>query len=241
VTTAGGSPAQWLPILGGMPLSPAHPSVVLPLHRLGLPLSGLVVGSVAPDVPVYLPVGVSYATTHSGSGLAIDTVLGLMLLWLWFVLVRDAVVDLVPSLRDRVPARSRPDRRSWLLAPLAVALGAATHVLWDSATHDWGFVVQEFAYLREEVGALPVYGWAQHASTVLGTAVVAAYCLVRLRRMPETPREASVPRPGLWLVPVPTAGVAVGVVAHDIEAGVGAALVALLAVAVGWRAAHHER
>jgi hypothetical protein len=224
-----------------MPLSPAHPSVVLPLQRLGLPLSGLVVGAVAPDVPVYLPVGVSYATTHSGPGVAVDTPLGLMLLWLWFVLVRDAVVDLVPALRDRVPARARPDRRSWLLAPLAVALGAATHVLWDSATHDWGFVVDEVAFLRAEVGAIPVYGWAQHASTVVGTAAVAAYCLARVRRLPTTPREPSVRRPELWLVAVPVVGVAVGLTLQDIEAGVGAALVTLLAVSLVWRAVCRAR
>ena len=32
-----------------MPLTPAHPAVVLPLQRLGLPLSALVAGAVAPD------------------------------------------------------------------------------------------------------------------------------------------------------------------------------------------------
>jgi hypothetical protein len=224
-----------------MPLSPAHPSVVLPLERLGLPLGGLVVGSVAPDLPVYLPVGVSYATTHSGAGIAIDTALGLVLLGLWFVLVRDAVVDLVPALRDRLPARARPDQRSRLLAPLAVAVGAATHVLWDSATHDWGFVVEEVAVLRDEAGPLPLYGWAQLVSTVVGTAVVAAYCLVRLRRLPPAPREPSVRRPGLWLAPVPVVGVAVGLALRDIGSGVGAALVMLLVVALAWRGAHRSR
>jgi hypothetical protein len=223
-----------------MPLSPGHPAVVLPLQRLGLPLSGLVVGALAPDLPVYLPVGVGYAMTHSGAGLPIDVVLGLVVLGLWFSTARDAVVDLVPALRSRVPAQARLTARQWLLAPLAVAVGAATHVLWDSATHDWGFVVEELALLREDVGPLPLYAWCQHVSTVLGSAVVAAYCLVRLRRLPATPREAAVPRPGLWLVPVPLAGVAVGVVAHDIEAGVGAALVATLVVALVRRASRRQ-
>ena len=39
---------------------------------LGLPLSALVMGALAPDAPVYLPVGVSYQTTHSGWGVAVD-------------------------------------------------------------------------------------------------------------------------------------------------------------------------
>jgi hypothetical protein len=230
-----------MPIVTGMPLSPAHPAAVLPLQRLGLPLSGLVVGSIAPDLPVYLPAGVSYGTTHSGAGIAVDTVLGLILLCLWFLLVRDAVVDLVPTLRNRAPAYGRLERRAWLMAPLAVAVGAATHVLWDSATHDWGFLVARLAFLRNEVGPLPLFGWVQHVSTVVGTAVVAAYCLVQLRRLPRTPRGASVRRPGLWLAPVPVVGAAVGVTAQDIETGAGAALIALLAMAVGWRAARHDR
>ena len=220
-----------------MPLSPAHPAVVLPIQRLGLPLSGLVAGAVAPDLPVYLPVGVTYATTHSGAGLVADVVIGLVLLCLWSFIVRDAVVDLVPALRSRVPSQARPGAREWLLAPPAVAVGAATHVLWDSATHDWGFVVEELAFLRDDVGPLPLYAWCQHVSTAVGSAVVAAYCLVRLRRLPATAREASVRRPGLWLAVIPIVGVAAGIAARDIEAGVGTALVTLSVVALAWRAA----
>jgi hypothetical protein len=131
-----------------MPLAPAHSAVVLPLQRLGLPLSALVAGAVARDAPVYLPIGVSYETTHSGRGVVVDIVIGLALLWLWFFLLRDAVVDLTPPLRPRAAAQARLGRRAWLLAPPAVAVGAGTHVLWDSTTHDWGFIVREFAFLR---------------------------------------------------------------------------------------------
>ena len=133
-----------------MPLAPAHPAAVLPLSRLGLALSALVVGAVAPDAPVYLPVGVSYATTHSWQGIPAVVAIGLLVLWLWFALLRDAVVDLTPWLRRRVPARARLGRRAWLLAPLSVGIGAGTHVLWDSATHDWGFIVRQIAFLREQ-------------------------------------------------------------------------------------------
>jgi hypothetical protein len=210
---------------------------VLPLQRLGLPLSALVVGAVAPDAPVYMPIGVSYRTTHSGGGLAVDVVIGLAVLWLWVGLLRDAVVDLTPALRRRLPARARLDRRAWLLAPLALAIGSVTHVLWDSCTHDWGFVVQESAVLREEGGPLPLYRWLQHASTLAGSSVVAAYSWHLLSSRPVLPRPAAVPRAGLWLLPVPLVAVVAGVVLRDPNAGVGAGLVALLAVAIGWRVA----
>ena len=224
-----------------MPLAPAHPAVVLPLRGLGLPLSALVMGALAPDAPVYLPVGVSYQTTHSGGGIAVDVVIGLALLWLWFALLRDAVVNLTPYLRRRVPAEARLARRAWLLAPLAVAIGASTHVLWDSATHDWGFLVQEFAFLRGEYGPIRLYGWLQHSSTVAGSVVVAAYGAFQLSRRPVVPRPPAVGRSGLWLVPVPLTALSVAIVVRDPEAAVGAALLALLAVASAWRTVRQRK
>jgi hypothetical protein len=219
-----------------VPLTPAHPAVVLPIQRLGLPLSALVVGAVAPDAPVYLPVGVGYATTHSAPGLLADVVIGLVLLWLWFTLLRDAVVDLTPFLRDVVPARGRPGRRDWLLAPVAVAAGAATHVLWDSATHDWGFLVEDVAFLRDAYGPMPLYRWLQHASTVVGGGVVATYCISRLRAQPAVSRPPAVRRPGLWLAVVPAVALVVGVLSRSPEAAAGSGFVALAVVAAGWRA-----
>lgn len=220
-----------------MPLTPAHPAVVLPLQRLGLPLGALVAGAVAPDLPVYLPVGVGYATTHSGRGLPASILIGLVLLWLWYAVLRHAVVDLTPSLRDRLPQRSRPERWGWVLAPVAVAVGAASHVLWDSVTHDWGFVVEEIALLRDEVGPLRLFEWLQHASTVVGIAVVAAYGVARLRRPPVAPRPSAVRRLVLWHLPVPVTALVVAAVFTDPETGVGAGLVVLLVVALVWRVA----
>ena len=224
-----------------MPLAPAHPAVVLPLQRLGLPLSALVAGAVAPDAPVYLPVPVSYETTHSGRGLVADVAIGLGLLWLWSTLVRDAVVDLTPFLRRRVPARAQLTRAAWLPAVVAVAVGAATHVLWDSATHDWGSVVREVAALRDEYGPMPGYRWLQHGSTVAGALVVAAHGWSRLNRRPVDPRPPAVPRAGWWLTPLPLVALPVGLLQGP-EAAVGAALLTVLGVAAAWRsvARHHS-
>lgn len=218
-----------------MPLTPAHPAAVLPLQRLGLPLSALVCGAVAPDVPVYLPVVVSYSRTHSWAGLPYAVVVGLVLLCLWSVLVRDAVADLVPPLRRRLPRQVRLHRRAWLLAPVAVAVGAATHVLWDAATHDWGFVVRELSVLRNQAGPLRVHEWLQHLSTAVGSAVVAAYAFRTLLPLPVTPRPPSAHRPWPWFTPVVLAALVVGIVRRDPEAAVGAAMVALLGVALLWR------
>ena len=219
-----------------MPLAPAHPAAVLPLRRLRLPLSALVVGAVAPDVPVYLPVGVGYATTHSFRGVVVVTVIGLVLLWVWSVLVRDALVDVTSYLRHRCAPHVRLDRRAWLLAPIAVAAGAATHVLWDSTTHDWGFVVQGVGFLDDELGPLPVYRWLQHASTVGGTLVVAGYGLRELRRRPVVRRPGLARLPVVWWAALGGTAVVASFVRRDPEAVAGVLLVALVVLALVWRA-----
>jgi hypothetical protein len=218
-----------------MPLAPAHPTAVLPLWSSGLPMSALVVGAVAPDTPVYLPVGVSYATTHSTRGLPVVTLIGLVILWVWFALVRDAVVDATPYLRHRLPARARLDRRAWLFAPLAVAIGAATHVMWDSVTHDYGFAVQRLDFLGEEYGELPLYRWLQHGSTVVGSLVVAVIGVRALRQHPLAPRDPLVGRAGWWWSALGVTAVVAALVLRDPEAVVGVMLVAFVGAAGVWR------
>lgn len=73
---------------------------------------------------------------------------------------------------------TRPNDWPWYLA--AIALGAATHVLWDGFTHDdsWpatalygGRTIELFG------GRLPVANVLQYASTLFGAVVVAAYAI----------------------------------------------------------------
>ena len=147
------------------------------------------VGAVAPDAPVYVPVGVSYATTHSWQGLPVVVVIGLLVLWLWFAVLRDAVVDLTPWLRRRVPARARLGRRAWLLAPLAVGIGAGNACAVGLSHPRLGIHRARVSpSWSEEYGPIPLYRWLQHVSTVVGSVVVATYCVRRLGRRPVVPR-----------------------------------------------------
>ena len=45
-----------------MPFTPSHAAAVLPFLRTPLPASALVVGSITPDLPFYLPVGFPWPT-----------------------------------------------------------------------------------------------------------------------------------------------------------------------------------
>jgi hypothetical protein len=218
-----------------MPLTPAHPAAVLPLQRTGLPLSALVAGAMAPDV-VLLAGDWGYQTTHSALGVVtVDVVIAVSGLALWFAVLRDPLADLTPYVRDRVPVRARPPRRAWLLAPVAAAAGAATHVLWDSATHEGRLIAARVSLLEQDLGPLPGYAWAQQVSTVAGTAVVVTWVVLRLRSMPAR-RRALPPRiPSWWLLLPPLLAVAVAPAApHTVAAALLGLAAGLLLLALAW-------
>ena len=144
-----------------MPFTGSHPAAVLPLIRWGLPASALVIGSMTPDLPYYLPMPVSAEVTHSWVGvIGVDVLLGAVAFIVWQALVGPAVVAFSPDgLRRRlvVPVPSglgyhvgQPRRVA--LAAVALILGAATHVAWDSFTHRQMWGAEHVAWLAESHG-----------------------------------------------------------------------------------------
>ncbi|MBM0125806.1 DUF4184 family protein [Pimelobacter simplex] len=176
-----------------MPVTLAHPAAVLPLRGLGLPLSAMVIGSMAPDLPVLAQTWDLYGFSHSPAGIVtLDLVLTLALLAFWDLLGRDALVDTAPApVRDRLPARARIGRRAWLVAPLAAVAGSTTHTLWDAFTHQGRWGVRQVAWLQETHGGLPGQQWAQFASGIAGLLVV---CWALARHVGRAPRGAPRPR-----------------------------------------------
>ncbi|TNM38319.1 DUF4184 family protein [Nocardioides albidus] len=176
-----------------MPVTLAHPAAVLPLRRLGLPMSAMVIGSMAPDLPVLGQTWGLYAFSHSPVGiLTLDLALTLALLLFWDRWGRDAVVDAAPSVvRDRLPVHARIGRRAWILAPLAAVVGSITHTVWDSFTHDGRWGVRHVGWLQDMHGPLPGQQWAQFASGILGLIVV-GWAVVR--HVQDSPRSRRQPR-----------------------------------------------
>lgn len=156
-----------------MPFTLAHPAVVLPLTRVGLPLVALVAGSMSPDVPLFVPWPVGYELTHSLLGVVTaDLAVSVACVALWVLVLRDALVDLSPApVRHRLPARSDPLRQQWLVVPAAV-VGALSHVVWDDFTHRGRWAVERIAWLHTQHGPIAGYQWAQYVSGVLGVLVM---------------------------------------------------------------------
>lgn len=175
-----------------MPLTLSHPVLVLPLARTGLPLSALVAGSMAPDLPVVLHAYAWIDRTHRWSGVVgIDLVVGLVGTALWVLAGRHALRDVLPtSLRARWPVPAPWSRRTWLLAVPAVLVGASTHVVWDAFTHPGRWGTRLVPWLADVHGGLAGASWAQYVSSAVGLVVLlAVVAMAAARATPQPPAE----------------------------------------------------
>ncbi len=169
-----------------MPITLAHPAAVLGLRRLQLPMAAMVIGSMIPDVPLFMRWTSGYAVSHSLIGVLTVNLIGtLVVLWGWNAFGRDALVDLAPDLvRARLAPEHRLSRRQWLLAPAAAVVGSLTHLCWDTFTHPGRWGVTHLAWLRADLGPLPGFKWAQYASGVIGLGIVLCAIVADLRSRP---------------------------------------------------------
>ncbi len=157
-----------------MPFTLAHVVAARPLWRVArrsLPLSGLVVGSLAPDLEYLAHLDTERTIGHELHGVVLlDLPLALVLLALWHGLVKRPVSALVnPRLRppiDLAPFAFRPARRFGVV--VAILVGVAGHLLWDGFTHRDGFLTTRVGFLQEAIGRPHVYDLLNYASTAVG-------------------------------------------------------------------------
>lgn len=166
-----------------MPWTLAHPAAVLPLRRLAdagyLSLPALLVGCVTPDVVYHVGRWDLGRLTHTPAGVwMVDVPIGLLLLCCGSAL-RVPVADMLPEPHRRVLLSVRFLEARWGAAwvtLLSLALGAATHVLWDSFTHATAFFVHAFKWLTWPLPfpgqEIRVYTLLQHGGSVAGVAAL---------------------------------------------------------------------
>ena len=187
-----------------MPFTLAHPAAVVPLRRL-LPLSALVVGSLAPDFEYLFRLAAVSEFSHTLLGVLYFCIpVGLVVLWLFHAVVKRSALLLLPDFARRglTPYSSDfPFLPTGRLAAiiLALAVGALSHITWDSFTHEHGWAVERLPALRASLFALAgrevgLYKLLQHGSTLTGLALL-AYCL--RKRLKSEAAVMALPEPSL--------------------------------------------
>lgn len=127
-----------------MPFTPAHILAIVPIvaiRRSPLPLSALVIGSMIPDLPLFVAFAPDYGDTHSVGGLFTACLpLGLAAILAFQLAMKRPLFLLLPAVIQRhcgdASASCLRGPRTVIYAAIAVVIGAATHVFWDSFTHE---------------------------------------------------------------------------------------------------------
>jgi len=174
-----------------VPFTVSHAAAVLPLHGLSkhkLPLTALMIGSMAPDFGYFFSFGLSRQLTHSFSGLFIFALPAGLAVWLFYVAVLEKAT--ITLLSDRWHTRfAHTDAITPSLigrATIAVVLGAITHILWDAFTHRATFATDAFPVLLGRTPGfswLPIYHLLQGLSSVVGLVLLAVWAR-HLHRQP---------------------------------------------------------
>jgi len=172
-----------------MPLTPAHAAAAPLLQRLlrplglTLPLSALVIGTMTPDFAYLIRLNPGGGPWHTRLGLLQFCLpVGVATWWIYRLIIGPALLRLLPpGLGAAAGARVAPGPTLRLLpgAGLAVLLGAVSHDVWDSFTHESRGGIRWITGLDAPVtmartGSLPWYAILQYASSVIGLVVIVA-------------------------------------------------------------------
>jgi hypothetical protein len=186
-----------------VPFTVSHVAAVLPLHRdpssrWALPAAPLVLGSMAPDLASVLGQHELREVSHSLVGVVtVDLPLVAVSWLLWVQLLREPVRHLLPGVAARWrPGTARGGAERLVRWVAAALVGIATHLAWDSFTHDDGWLTGHVALLQGRAGVLDVVDWLQLASSAFGIAVL-AWWLLRWWRATESSGTPTVARGAL--------------------------------------------
>jgi hypothetical protein len=240
-----------------MPFTISHVAAVLPFSRFLRPrhlLSAAIVGSMAPDFGIFLPLHLPRTETHSL--LALLTFIlpaGLAGYWIFQIMIKPAVLAVLP---DRAFQVARPYAaaadisrlRPWLLAIAGILFGALTHLAWDTFTHEGARGMRMIPALDElMLGAgghhLAGQRLLQDFSSLVGFAIIAAWLAWALRARlsaDTTARDLAPLERTLWLCLYGMTALLAAIVAlllmHDPEAGrLGYSAIATDAAVAGLR------
>jgi hypothetical protein len=171
-----------------MPITICHPVAAVPLRRLGLVLSALIIGSLMPDFEFFLRLGDGKGIAHTIPGIFLfDVPVGLIVLTVFHLLIKYPVLSLLSHHAQSRLYRSAssftffPIKRFCLII-VSLIIGTVTHTFCDGFTHADGWFVEKLAILSAPVFTLPqgtvrVYFLLQYMGSAFGALLLAYWYL----------------------------------------------------------------
>ena len=196
-----------------MPFTPGHPAIILPFVRWRfVSATGLVVGSMSPDFEYFFRMSVMGIHGHTKAGLFYFDIPVTIIVSLIFHLVvkRNFISNLPGFLQRRFHNTLTLDflaylKKHWAIFLLSALMGAASHIFWDSFTHNNRFFVRLFSEVYDNTYVLfrganyPLFYVLQQISTAVGLTAVGLYIAFM---KPLQTVKVSTPRIGYWLLVV---------------------------------------
>lgn len=179
-----------------MPFTFSHPAAGLPFVRRAArygATSALMIGTVVPDLPYFLPWPRAPYGTHSMFGLLTFCLpTGVLAALVFEHVLRAPFVALLPaSWRRSVEARRMGCSKTvrFLAAAVAVLVGGSTHVLWDTLTDPDDILLAGSTWPRYNLGIIGgyhlfVYRLLKHLGTLAGALALAWALRGWYRRQP---------------------------------------------------------
>lgn len=193
-----------------MPFTFSHPAIILPLKflpRRWFSLTGLVIGSMAPDFEYFLRMKTQSDYSHTIAGIFwFDLPLGILLAFTFHNIVRNSLFKNLPSIfKSRLLNFNEFNwnqyfKLNWSVVIISILVGTASHIFWDGFTHQTGYFVNEIPSLRKvlEVSNLqiPVFKILQHLSTIVGAIII----LFAVLKLPIIKHDNQVMNAQYWMI-----------------------------------------
>ena len=153
-------------------------------------MTGLIIGSLIPDFEYFLRMSIKSSYSHTIDGLFwFDLPLALLFAFIFHNIIRNSLLDNLPTfLKSRFLALKQLEwnkyfKKNWLAVIISVLIGASSHILWDSFTHEHGTFVGVIPSLTNKInflgGQIPILKIIQHSSTLIGGLII-VYVIYKL-------------------------------------------------------------
>jgi len=158
-----------------------------------------VIGTFAPDLQYFIWISDEDRSGHHFPDVVFLTLpLAVVVLWLFEWVVKGPAIELLPSgvqrrLLDKVEPLSFWGWRRLLSIVLWIAVGIATHLVWDSFTHTHTWMTAHWSLLSQPVPVPFIHPMAltkllQYLSTILGLLAVVAWLAAWYFRTSPVPK-----------------------------------------------------
>lgn len=162
-----------------MPFTFAHPSAILPLKSKSFNLSGLILGSMAPDFIYFILFNPSSNIGHTLLGLVLFNLpICFLLNYIFYKYIQELFIVSMPTFISRryiylIQNKNQLSNRKDILRFIySCLIGMFTHIFWDAFTHKTGFFVNQIPFLKHNILIssinIPIFKILQHGSSFIG-------------------------------------------------------------------------